>query len=72
MNNSGDIYSWNMQPAFDNFARKRARVMSMPMIEMTPLYLRPDMHSDCLHACLPGPLDLFAILLQNMLHTKEL
>ena len=72
LNNSGDIYSWNMHPAFDNFARKRARVLGMPMIEMAPLYLRPDMHSDCLHACLPGPLDLFAILLQNMLHTKEL
>ena len=69
---AADKYHWNMHPAFDNFNRQRALQHNMTLIEMTPLYLRPDMHSDCLHACLPGPVNLFAILVLNMLYTGEL
>lgn len=71
-NDTGDNYSWNMHPAFDNYSRQRALQLNMTLIEMAPLYLRPDGYSDCLHMCLPGPLDLFSILLLTMLRTGEL
>jgi hypothetical protein len=42
---------------------------------MEPLYYRADAHSgngDCLHYCMPGPLDLAAMLLHHMFITGEL
>ena len=50
---------------------------------MYPLYLRPDSHpgknswsdarfgGDCLHLCIPGPLDIFSILLLHYLIDEE-
>jgi hypothetical protein len=67
-----DYYQWGLHPVFDNYSRRRAKENNMTMVEMGPLYLRPDAHSDCLHMCLPGPLDLFPILLLGMLYTGEL
>jgi hypothetical protein len=44
------------------------------VIDMSPLYLRPDAHAlgDCLHFCAPGPLDLFAQLMLASLAAGEL
>lgn len=43
------------------------------VMDLFPLYLRPDAHPhyvrDCLHYCLPGPLNLFSILFLNLLIT---
>jgi hypothetical protein len=44
-------------------------------VDLAPLYLRPDAHpggNDCLHMCVPGPLDLFSILLLAMLRNGDL
>jgi hypothetical protein len=70
---TADEFHWNLHPAFDNYAKEIVRTrLHIPIIDMTPLYSRPDAHSDCLHLCLPGPLNLFSILLLNMLSTGEL
>jgi hypothetical protein len=46
------------------------------LLDVSPLYLRPDAHphfiNDCLHFCMPGPLDLIAVLLLNMLMHENL
>jgi hypothetical protein len=46
------------------------------LLSMEPLYLRPDAHvygskHDCMHYCQPGPLDLFSVLLLQMMVTGE-
>ena len=45
--------------------------LGIPFIDMRMLYSRSDAHSlgDCLHACAPGPLDLFAVLFQKLLES---
>jgi hypothetical protein len=46
------------------------------VIDMSPLKLRPDSHprymKECLHYCAPGALDLFSILMYNLLLTGQL
>jgi len=64
--------NWNLFPAFDAYARSRAVALGWRYLDMSPLYLRPDGHSrgakkDCLHFCLPGPLNVFAQLLLHLL-----
>jgi len=64
--------NWNLFPSFDAYARSRAVANGWRFLDMSPLYLRPDGHSrgskkDCLHFCLPGPLNLFAQLLLHLL-----
>lgn len=49
----------------------------MSIIDISPLYLRPDMHivgshQDCLHACEPGALNLFSNAFLQMLVNNEL
>ena len=58
----------------------------MKYLDMSMLFLRPDAHPgafskyfhdnddfvDCLHFCMPGPYDLFPILLLQMLFNKEI
>ena len=68
-----DLYNWRIFPEQDNFARHHmVDHLGMKIIDMSPLYYRQDAHSDCLHYCLPGPVDLFGVLLLNMLHTGEI
>jgi hypothetical protein len=70
---TSDEFHWNLHPAFDNYAKEVVRTrLRIPVIDMTPLYTRPDAHADCLHLCLPGPLNLFSTLVLNMLSTGEL
>lgn len=68
-----DLYQWYLFPHQDTFAKHYVRSeLGMKVIDMSPLYYRQDAHSDCLHYCMPGPVDLFSVLLLNMLYTKEI
>jgi hypothetical protein len=45
------------------------------VIDMSPLYFRADAHpgsGDCLHYCIPGPLNLFSVLFMNKLLYGEI
>jgi hypothetical protein len=72
-----DKYHWNSLPEYDNYIRSslsEARY-GFKILDMSPLYFRADAHTgggDCLHFCMPGPVDLFAILLLQMLNNGEL
>lgn len=70
-----DKYRWNMHNKFDEIAKNYSGIMNYTYLDVSPLYLRPDAHpggKDCLHFCVPGPLDLFAVLLMNKLVNKEI
>ena len=74
-----DTYKWGLLSEFDAYMRELNIKHNIPAIDMFPLYLRPDAHpgknavhwvqfgGDCLHYCLPGPLDIFATLLLHYL-----
>jgi hypothetical protein len=72
VNDPNDEYHWQELPRMDSLAKEQAVTLGMRVIDMSPLYYRQDAHSDCLHFCLPGPLDLFSVLLMNMLYNNEL
>lgn len=73
-------FNWANFSVYDAVASSVAREAGMPVLDLSPLYLRPDAHTrkpvghvlDCLHLCLPGPLDLFAILMFQALANGEL
>lgn len=71
---AGDRFHWHLFPFFDGYSVDKALSLGLNVIDMAPLYDRIDAHPshDCLHYCLPGPLDLFAVLLLNMLSNGEL
>ena len=65
-----DEFQWRLHPTFDDMSIKWSQDPAhfLPVIDMSPLYLRPDAHpAECLHYCTPGPRDLFATLLMQML-----
>ncbi len=71
--NDEDKYHWNLHIEFDQLAQFYKSILNISVINMKPLYLRPDAHpgrGDCLHFCTPGPLDLFPRLLQNELSVE--
>lgn len=64
--------NWNLFREFDQVTRLRAARLGWRFLDMSPLYYRPDGHirgpkDDCLHYCLPGPVNLFAQLLLHLL-----
>lgn len=76
-------YNWPLFPAFDDAARARfahpaASRENLFLLDVSPLALRADAHpgsrgdvpGDCVHSCLPGPLDHLVprTLLHLMLH----
>lgn len=68
--------NWQLFREFDEVARQRAARLGWRYLDMSPLYLRPDGHirgakDDCLHYCLPGPINLFARLLLHLLLQEE-
>jgi len=69
-------YNWDFNPFYDSCSRDYCEMLNVTYIDMSPLYFRPDAHpaqgNDCLHYCLPGPLDIFPQILLNLLHNKEL
>lgn len=60
----------------DMFAMQYLREVSMPILDLRMLYNRPDAHTrpeeDCLHMCIPGPLDVVADLFQQLLIDEEI
>lgn len=81
-------FHWELFPQFDAIARQYFPSIGVGIIDMSPLYLRPDAHvgklgtyhrfemkndfkTDCLHYCVPGPLDIFATLLYQTLHDMK-
>lgn len=65
-------YQYNQQPQIDTMCVEQAQQLGMRIIDMAPLYLRRDAHSDGQHLCLPGPLNLFANIVLTMLFTGEM
>ena len=78
----GDYYKWYNFPLFDDISKNNIIYLyekfniTMKVIDMSPLNFRPDAHArpaqDCLHYCLPGPINLFSILLLQMLQNYEI
>ena len=84
-NDPSDIFHWNLHSEFDQYNIEMALKSGFKVIDMSPLYYRPDAHValnllfpnkkvayDCLHYCNPGPLNLFVVLLYNMFLNNEL
>lgn len=59
----------------DMFALQYLHEFSMPILDLRMLYNRPDAHiepgKDCLHMCIPGPLDVVTDLFQQLLINEE-
>ena len=68
-------HRWHLFPKFDKMAMAYLKQFNFKFIDMSPLYLRPDSHpghlKDCLHICMPGPIDLFSTLFMQMLFNGE-
>jgi hypothetical protein len=74
-NTSIDPHNWSGFNKWDYQCIENARGLGMKILDMSPLYSRSDSHpqnGDCLHYCLPGPIDIFANLLFQMLWNKEI
>jgi hypothetical protein len=64
--------NWRYFPAFDAVAVPALRAAGCEIVDMSPVYLRPDAHSvsDCLHFCEPGPLGLVAVEMLKLLRRE--
>ena len=84
-NDPKDTFKWSEFLGYDELNVNNAKELGMKIIDMSPLYYRADAHPsvsklllhkktehDCLHYCIPGPLNLFAVILMNMLQTGEI
>lgn len=71
-----DRYNWASFRRFDAYVYSRAAELNMSVLDISPLYLRPDMHiygahRDCFHACEPGALNIIAnAFLQLLVHDE--
>ncbi len=73
-NKSIDPYNWSGFNRWDRQSIINAELLGMKILDMSMLYGRPDAHptnGDCLHFCLPGPTDLFSVVLLQMLYNDE-
>ena len=76
-------FDWRLFAKYDKIALNHSRHYDVPLINLSyPLQLRPDSHTgvnaysllsrlsmgECLHLCLPGPLDLFSTMMMHLLH----
>ena len=79
-------WNWHLFRNFDELAKNKSVDLGFSIIDMAPLYMRPDAHpgslasdlmritnglGDCFHYCLPGPLNIFSNFLLNMLVEHE-
>lgn len=69
--------TWHMGTHIDDMSFAIGAEFGMGVINMTALRERPDAHSfpdvaDCLHYCLPGPLNVFADILLLKLFNGEI
>jgi len=70
-------YHWERFPAWDAMAVNANityRNYPVGLLDMGALYYRPDAHpgGDCLHSCLPGPIDIVGRILLQMLENGEI
>jgi hypothetical protein len=67
---------WNHQLFWnrDNTIIPQLQQRGIPFLDMRMLYNRIDahpwQHGDCLHFCMPGPLDIFPLLLQRLMENS--
>lgn len=71
-----DTYRWKLLPGMDAFSTKLFHEHGFAVMNMSMLSLRPDAHPgamDCLHYCMPGPLNIAANMLMHFLlhHPKH-
>lgn len=69
-----DQYRYGLFPEFDEVSANFSAKLGIKVLDISPLYLRPDAHpkGDCMHYCLPGPLDLFSNIFITMLYNNEI
>jgi hypothetical protein len=83
-----DNYLYHLFPQFDELSRNMSRSWGLPVIDISMLALRPDGHKgdrmasigkeewytkvDCLHWCMPGPMNIFPEILLNKLINNEI
>jgi len=73
-----DSYHWFKFQMLDSLSKTYAASYDLPVMDLSPLYLRPDAHvfmkriPDCFHYCLPGPLNIFANILLTRMFVGEL
>lgn len=74
-----DKYNFKIIREHDEFMRGYivSNYSYYSLLDMYPLYLRADAHilggrNDCMHYCVPGPLNIFSIILLQMLFNKEI
>jgi hypothetical protein len=85
VNTTYDAFGWSRFPEYDSISKEYSYKLHWNVIDMFPLHLRPDAHPpllpsptafrhsfDCLHYCLPGPLNLFNDILLTMMLTNEI
>ena len=70
-------YHWERFPVWDAMALNANlsfRNDPIGLLDMGALYYRPDAHpgEDCLHFCLPGPIDIVGRILLQMLENGEI
>ena len=76
-----DKNKWNYHRIYDQLAINMSNSIDMKVIDMSPLYLRVDGHvgylawdlrgGDCLHYCMPGPLNIFSVLMMHLLRNLD-
>ena len=69
------LYNHAQLPLFDKLARKRMAELGVPLLDLSPLYLRADHHvhnypNDTLHFRAPGPHSIAAPLLSGALKER--
>jgi hypothetical protein len=66
-------YNFDVYYDRDLYALSFLASRNMPVLDLRMLYSRTEAHvnppNDCLHLCIPGPLDVVADLFQNLLET---
>lgn len=83
-----DKFKWRLFHQFDKYAREELarRSSKIKFLDLHPLYYRPDghvvkglfpggrpkPHADCLHSCMPGPLNYFSQALLHALAVERL
>jgi hypothetical protein len=69
-----------MHRSFDEISRNYSRDTGISLLDVSPLYQRPEAHAgltpegftDCLHYAMPGALDITASILLTMLYNNEI
>lgn len=73
------IFQWNNFKLLDNDAYLYSKIYGFKVMDMSFLYDRADSHPgyynkptpDCLHYCIPGPLDIFSVLMYHELLAEK-